>query len=460
MSKVTRSSKWIAVILAIALIIAGIAFYKSSLNPMRSEKHLQAAEETKNSQPAQSPPAAPKPPGKSPDAGSPPPAKPSGPAVQAVEVEVVPVKTHPVQRTVDFVGTLFAFEESVVSSEVDGRVEKVTVDLGDTVKKGDLLVKIHDDELRLAVEGAIADLKQTMAKLGLDGSEKGNIDIKKTTLVTKAKADMDNAELNLSRLKKLLADKLVPQQQVDDAETKYQVAKANYNAALEDAKVLLATIDAKKVAISLEQAKLSHTNVVAPINGEVLSKKVSTGEYVKVGTPLITLVDSSQLKLRGDIPERFSTQIYEGQEVRLTVDAVVNETFSGKISRISPASNPETRAVTVEALIPNPDKKLKPGFFAKAAVLTQSDDKALAVPQEALVTFAGVTKVFVIADNKAVERIVQKGMTLGTDVEIIHGVNSGEVVAVSGLSKLHDGAPVVVKASSSPEAKASGQEKN
>ncbi len=444
-------------LLALVLIGAGIASYMGFIDPMNLVKRPQASNEKKSPQSAQnnlpapqqvaqqSPQQPAQQPAKSPEPAAPTAAKPSGPAPQAIEVEVAPVKTRPIQRTVDFVGTLIAFEESTISSQVEGRVEKVTVDLGDTVKKGDLLVKINDEEFRLDVNKALADLRQTLAKLGIEDSTRGNIDLNKTALVKKARADMENAELNYKRLSKLLEDRLVPQQQVDDAQTKYQMAKATYDAALEDAKVLVATIEAKKADLSMKQKKLSDTSVIAPISGEVLSKKVSVGEYVKVGTPLITLVDSSQLRLRGDIPERFSTQITEGQEVKISVDAVPNETFGGKISRISPASNPETRAVTVEALIPNPDKKLKPGFFAKASVLTKTDEKSVTVPQEALITFAGVTKVFVIADNKASERVVQKGITLGSEVEIVHGVNPGEVVAISGQSKLHNGAPVTVK---------------
>jgi RND family efflux transporter MFP subunit len=468
MSKVIKFIKLMAGLLALVLIGAGIASYMGFIDPVNVVKRPQAAGE-KSPQPAQNNPpapqqvvqqsqqqpaqqAAPQPaqppvqqPAKTTDPAASTASKPSGPASQPIEVEVAPVKTRPIQRTVDFVGTLIAFEESTISSQVDGRVEKVNVDLGDTVKKGDLLVKINDEEFRLDVNKAMADLKQTLAKLGIEDSARGNIDLNKTALVKKARADMENAELNYKRLSKLLEDRLVPQQQVDDAQTKYQMAKATYDAALEDARVLVATIEAKKADLSLKQKKLSDTSVIAPISGEVLSKKVSVGEYVRVGTPLITLVDASQLRLRGDIPERFSTQISEGQQVKIFVDAFPNETFEGKISRISPASNPETRAVTVEALIPNPNKKLKPGFFAKASVLTKTDEKSVTVPQEALITFAGVTKVFAIADNKASERIVQKGITLGNEVEIIQGINPGEVVAVSGQSKLHDGAPVKIK---------------
>jgi RND family efflux transporter MFP subunit len=470
MSKIIR---FILTVLILVFVAGGIAFYMG-INPLEFIWGLHAAEEKKGTKPAQNQPAvqpaaqqasqqpaqppAQQPsaqqasqqpaqppaqqPAKGPDTGAPSAAKPASPAP---EVEVASVKTQPIQRTVDFVGTLVAFEESTISSEVDGRVERVTVDLGDAVRKGELLVKINDEEARLAVNRASADLKQTLVKLGVDDSVKGDVDLDKTAPVKKARADMDNAELNHKRLHKLLEDKLVSQREVDDAQTKYQVAKATYDAALEDAKVLVATIDSKKVDISMKQKKVTDTNVVAPLSGEVLSKKVSVGEYVEVGTPLITLVDASVLRLRGDIPERFSTQVNEGQEVKASVDALPDETFSGKISRISPASNPETRAVTVEALIPNKEKKLKPGFFAKAAVLTRTDDKSLLVSQEALVTFAGVTKVFVIADNKAVERIVQKGLTLGTDVEILHGVNPGEVVATSGFSKLYNGISVTVK---------------
>ena len=111
--------------------------------------------------------------------------------------------------------------------------------------------------------------------------------------------------------------------------------------------------------------------------------------------------------------------------------------FTGRLARISPASNPENRSVAVEALVDNHERTLKPGFFANAAVVTRTDDRALMVPQEALVTFAGVTKLFVVSDGTAYERQVQTG-TRGSGglVEIIDGVRPDELVATSGLTKL------------------------
>jgi RND family efflux transporter MFP subunit len=163
------------------------------------------------------------------------------------------------------------------------------------------------------------------------------------------------------------------------------------------------------------------------------------------------LVAEDPLKLRGDVPERFAHELQVDQTVQVHVDAFQDAVFTGRLARISPASNPENRSVAVEAVVDNRERKLKPGFFANAAVVTRTDDRALMVPQEALITFAGVTKLFVIKDGVAHERQVQTG-TRGSGglIEITAGLAPDEQVATSGLTKLENGIAVTVKEPAAP----------
>ena len=177
---------------------------------------------------------------------------------------------------------------------------------------------------------------------------------------------------------------------------------------------------------------------------------VSAGEYVRAGTPLFDLVADHPLKLRGDVPERFAQELAVGQPVQIKVDAYPEVLFEGRLARVSPAANPENRSITVEAVVDNPDRRLKPGFFANASIVTRADDEAVVVPETAVISFAGVTKLFVVRDGVAYERHVRTGTRDDQGlIEIVEGLHADEVVATSGLSKLENGAPVTIRPASS-----------
>ena len=311
----------------------------------------------------------------------------------AVPVTVARVRVQPSSRLVNFVGTLYGKEEVTLSSQVEGQIRSLVVDLGDQVKAGQVLAEIDDDQWRARLREAEATL---------------------------AKAQADEA-----RGRQLRDRNVISPQEYETMKTHAQVAQAQRD-------TLTVT--------------LRHTHVESPISGAVAKRFVSAGYYVHAGSQLFSLVAEDPLKLRGDVPERFAHELQVAQTVNVKIDAYPDAVFVGRLARISPASNPENRSVAVEALVDNHDRKLKPGFFANAAVVTRTDDRALMVPQEALVTFAGVTKLFVISDGAAHERQVQVGPRgSGGLVEIVEGVQPDEVVATSGLTKLGNGVAVTVR---------------
>jgi membrane fusion protein (multidrug efflux system) len=311
----------------------------------------------------------------------------------SVPVTVARVNVRPSSRLVNFVGTLYGKEEVTLSSQVEGQIKSIAVDLGDQVQAGQVLAQIDDDQWQARLREAEATL---------------------------AKAQADEA-----RGRQLRDGHVISPQEYETMKTHAQVVQAQRD-------MLTVT--------------LRHTRVESPITGAVAKRFVSAGEYVHAGSQLFSLVTEDPLKLRGDVPERFAHELNVGQTVNVKVDAYPDTVFTGRLARTSPASNPENRSVAVEAIIENHDRQLKPGFFANAAVVTRTDDRALMVPQEALVTFAGVTKLFVIVDGTARERQVQTG-TRGSGglVEIVEGVQPDEVVATSGLSKLGNGVAVTVR---------------
>jgi len=363
----------------------------------------------------------------------------------AVLVSVTPVRTQRVQRTVELVGTLHANEEVTVSSELDGRVAAIRSDVGDGVAAGQVLARIQDEEFRLAVEQLEGSLKETLARLGLEKIPPPDFDATKTSSVLRARAELDDAHVNLKRMKSLYDEKVISAQEYDTAETRYKTLMAAHRASVEEARALIANAYSKGAQLGAAMKKLSDTVIRAPLAGSVSKRFVSAGEYVKIGARLFTIVQDHPLKLRGMVPERFAPDIRAGQAVEVRVDPFPDKRYTGKLARISPSSEVESRSFFVEGLVDNPLRLLKPGFFARASVLTRVDPSALTLPQSSLVTFAGITKVFVIENDVARERVVRTGVKVGSnEVEITAGLKPGELVAISGLTRLTDGAAVRV----------------
>ena len=162
----------------------------------------------------------------------------------------------------------------------------------------------------------------------------------------------------------------------------------------------------------------------------------------------MSLVATHALKLQGDVPERFAPQIGVGRPVRVEVEAFPGQTFPGTVTRVSPTVDVESRSFGVEASVPNPKGVLKPGFFAKASILTGTEKNAPFVPEEAVASFAGIVKVYVIVDGKAEERRVKTGVRQDSRVEILEGVKVGETLATSSLSQLATGTAVTIQSGS------------
>lgn len=319
--------------------------------------------------------------------------KPAVAAPDPIPITVAPATFRPTKRLLKFVGTLYGNEQVTLSSQVEGQIKCIHVDLGDPVAAGQVVLDIEDDHLR----ARLREIEATLAK---------------------ARADE-------ARGRELAAHHVISPQEYEAMQTAVKVHEAQ-----RDTMTVM----------------LAHTRVTSPLSGSVARRMVSAGEYVRAGTPLFDLVADHPLKLRGDVPERFAQELAVRQPVQVKVDAYPDVLFEGRLARVSPAANPENRSITVEAVVDNPERRLKPGFFANASIVTRADDEAVVVPEIAVVSFAGVTKLFVVRDGVAYERHVRTGTRDDQGlIEIVEGLRAEEVVATSGLAKLENGAPVTIR---------------
>lgn len=374
-----------------------------------------------------------------------------------VPVTVAVVEMRPVQRRVSVVGTLHGFERITVTPKVEGRVQALHFDVGDRVKPGTVLVEIDPTDYRLAVEEAQQLLNQELSKLDLQKSPLNDFDIEQLPAVESARLLFENAEQEHKRQQNLLSKGASSEEVFQRVETQMKVAAAGLRLARQNARTILASIKHQEAVLSVAQQKLAETQVKAPIMGSrhadktenfVISKKMaSVGEMVRAfpSTPVFELVADDVLKLHVMVPERYLAQVKMDLTVEVTVDAYPKEVFLGKVARINPTVDSQSRSFDVEAHFPNQDHRLKHGGFAKADVIVGTSDKALTVPLEAVSKFAGVTKVFKVVDGVAQEVEITTGTQQEGWVEAVGALQAGDKVVTSGQSKLAKGTKVVVR---------------
>lgn len=357
-----------------------------------------------------------------------------------IQVTTAPVVERVTNREVEVVGSLAAEDEVTVSSQASGNLDDITVDLGTAVRRGQVIARIDQRELKLKVDQAQGTLHQAEARLGIKRGEK--IDPRKQPDVRLAFAALERARYDLNASRSLADSGDISRQQLDVYQKTLDQAEARYQAALENVRNLEAIIEEKRAALDLAKKQLSDTNIVSPINGVVKEKAASRGEYLQPGKPIVTIVQIDPLRLRADIPEYAAASVRTGQTMTLTVEAFPGRTFAARVVRIGPSLNEQTRALTVEGQVANPSNLLRPGMFAKSRLMTAKNVSAVMVPRGAVQVVAGLNKVFVIANGRASERIVKTGAADGDLIEIVEGVRPGDNVATSNLDKLQEGSLV------------------
>jgi multidrug efflux pump subunit AcrA (membrane-fusion protein) len=373
------------------------------------------------------------------------------PGARKIAVSVAKVEGHDVERSVQIVGTLMAQDEVTLGTEVPSTVAKILVDMGDRVQAGQVVIKLDEREARLEVERLAAGLQAARESLGRSQqvleSSRANVE--------RAQAVLADARINLKRFEGLFGEGAISASQRDSAQMQYDVAvaslrsvEAQYESDRAAVKNAEASVVQATAALEIARKRLQDTDVVSPISGYVRKRLVNVGETFKEKTPLMSLVATHALKLQGDVPERFAPQVGVGRMMRVGVEAFPGQTFAGTITRVSPTVDVESRSFSVEASVPNPKGVLKPGFFAKASILTGMEKNSPFVPEEAVASFAGIVKVYAIVDGSAEERRVKTGVRQDGRVEILEGVRVGETVATSSLSQLATGTAVAIQTGS------------
>jgi RND family efflux transporter MFP subunit len=361
------------------------------------------------------------------------------------EVRLSKVVLSTFEQVIEIAGTLAADEQVTLATKVPGRLSTIDIDLASPVKQGQLIAQVETTDYEFGVQQALASLGQARAQLGLpaEGS-RTRIDPDATAIVRQAKATLEEARVNEARLAKLANEGLTPQAELDAARATLVRAEASLEAAREEVRLRQAQVRQRESELSIARQRLADTTIRSPLDGFVQTRRASRGEYLPAGAPVAEVVRINPLRLRLAVPEREATSVRAGQTVRVRVSGQSSGSPSehtGVVARLAPSLDTQSRSLLIEADIENPGT-LRPGNFVQARIIV-GQRTVPTVSQSAVVTFAGLEKVILVADGKAVERTVTTGDRRGDAVEIVSGLREGEQV-VEAPGSLQQGQPVRV----------------
>lgn len=345
-------------------------------------------------------------------------------------------------RTVIAPGTLAADEEATVSFKVAGRLERISIDLGSSVRKGQSIAFLETNDFRVRLQQAEAALQQARVRLGLPAvGDNDQVTLENTSLVRQAAAFLEEAGQNRERTRQLVRQGIQSTAELDRVESAFKVADSRYQDALEEGRNRQAVLLQRRSELAIARQQLVETTLIAPFDGAVRERRASIGEYLTAGSPVATLVRLHPLRLRVEVPERDARGIRAGQSVGVSVEGDVTS-YTGRIARLSPAFLEQSRTLVIEAEVDNHQGRLRPGSFARAEIQTTTTDDVVMAPLSSIVTFAGIQKVFLVKDGKAQERNVVTSRPQGEWI-VVEGVDA-DVSVVLNPGGLVNGQQLIV----------------
>lgn len=315
-----------------------------------------------------------------------------------VAVDVASVATARLVDDINAVGSIRSNESVVIRPEVSGRIAKLNFSDGQQIRKGQLLVAFDSSVNQ-------AEVQQAKAELGI-------------------------ARANFDRTVDLAKQKFISDRARDESQANVQVLEAK---------------------LALAQARLAKLEIRAPFSGIVGIRTVSVGDYVKDGTDLVNLEDISSVKVDFRVPEKYADLVGKGQAIEVVVDALPGKAFHAKVDAVDPQVDSSGRSALLRGRINNPEGRLKPGMFARVRLILAERNDALVVPEEAIVPQGSKVTVWKIVDGKAVKAEVRTGLRRAAKVEILQGLEKGDIVVTAGQIRLSkDGTPVRLSQAASP----------
>ncbi len=390
---------------------------------------------------------------------------------RSIRVEVVPIRKGDISKEIKFTGSIEAYTEVQVFPKITAKIETLKVDMGDRVKKDDLLALLESEELSAQVAQSEASLHNVQARwrqveVGARPEEIAQAE----DLVEKSKAKLRDAESHYERMKGLFNRGVISKRDLESAELAYRVAKADLNSAEKQLKILLegatkeereallAQLRQAEAALEIAKIRLSYTRITSPISGIVSQRFFDIGHLAVPAQPLFTIVQMDFVKVKIFFPEHLARFVSPGLIARLRVAAYPDQVFHGVVEKISPTLDPATRLFSAEIKVANPQFLLRPSMFTDVSLFVEPRKDALLVPKEAVLFEeeyqedsgshrSGVHQnhyLFIVKEDRAYKRKVKLGHESGPFVEIREGVEFGDQIVIRGVHLLRDGDRVIV----------------
>lgn len=360
-----------------------------------------------------------------------------------IPVTLVEAGQRQLQQALDVTGTLMADAQTDVGAEVEQRVVEVLVERGQVVREGAVLVRLDQTDALNQLREAEAMEAQTRARLGLENGR--GFDVKQTPEVRQARVSVERAEADYRRFAQLVEDGAISRSEHDLRRADYLAAKEQLETVENQVRQLYQTLQAQRARVAMARKLLEDTVIRAPFAGLVAEKHVNVGRFMKKGDRVATVVRVDPLRVELTIPEAAVAAVRRGQKVTFSVQTHPDRRFEGTIAYVGPAVRADSRALVVEAIVPDPGGLLHPGLFATARIELPATRPSLLVPATAVQNESGISKLFVARNERAELRIVQLGQELNGQVEILRGLAAGERVIARPVEGLADGAPITAQ---------------
>ena len=325
----------------------------------------------------------------------------------ATPVVLAPVELRDVEHHIEASGQLVAQYEAQIAAEVPGRITEILLLEGDRAEAGGVVLEIDPERRKLEVADARARLLEADAALFEQKREE-------------------------RRIRELHGKRVASQAQLDRVQTEIKLAHARLAAA--------------RSHLGIAERALRDASVSAPFAGLIATRSVSVGEFVNVGQGLFELVALDPLEVEFSVTEKDSSRVALGSEIGVRVAPFPDESFRAEITLVSPTIDPRTRTLRLKAVLPNPEERLRPGLFARVDLGVDRRSGVPMIPEEAVLYRATEEIVFLFTDGDRVERrIVETGVHQGGAIEIVEGLEGGELVVTRGHQDLIDGALVAAR---------------
>ncbi len=358
-------------------------------------------------------------------------------ASKPVVVSVAPAQERSLPTTLDVTGTLTADAQTDIASEIEQRVVEILVERGQYVTAGQVVARMDDQDAKNQLREAEAVEAQIRERLGLVNGQA--FDPMKTPEVQQARATMERAEADHKRFVQLVEEGAVSRAEHDLRRADYLAAKAQHDTTVNQMRQLYQSLLAQRVRVAMGRKAVEDTIIRAPFSGVIAEKAANVGRYTKKGDRIATIVRIDPLRIELTIPEGAVAAVRKGQKVSFTVQSYPDRKFEGTIAYVGPAVRAESRALVVEAIVPNPKGQLQPGLFATAHIELPAVRPSVVVPASAVKNEGGVFKLFVVKNDRAEVRIVQLGREVSGSVEILRGLQAGERIVSRQVDALADG---------------------